>query len=176
MGVISISGLYDLARSWNVSDNQKRATEKTFGTDPAVLKQASPMYHVQSNAPPFLIINAFQEFAGFPLDARRFRDALRSAGNKAVQQLMFKGADHFTIAKLDDENNPVRRMILAFMGVKTPPQPLADLLEAARRWSDPPYSTQPFWKFAKLVRSYPIDNRFLQMLLFTFRDRKEELL
>ena len=31
-GVISISGLYDLAPSWNVSDNQRQATEKTFGT------------------------------------------------------------------------------------------------------------------------------------------------
>ena len=31
-GVISISGLYELAPSWNVSDNQRQATEKTFGS------------------------------------------------------------------------------------------------------------------------------------------------
>ena len=117
-GMISISGLYDLTPSWKVSDNQKQATEKTFGNDPAVLKQASPIHHVQPNAPPFLIANAFQDFTGFPLDARRFADALRSAGNKTVQQFMFKDVDHFTIVKLDDENNPVRRTILAFMGVK----------------------------------------------------------
>ena len=117
-GVISISGLYELAPSWNVSDNQKRATEKTFGTAPAVLKQASPMHHVRADAPPFLILNAAQDFAGFVLDARRFADALRTAGSEAVQQLVFKGADHFTLVKLDDENNPVRRTILAFMGAK----------------------------------------------------------
>jgi len=121
-GMISISGLYDLAPSWKVSDNQKQATEKTFGNDPAVLKQASPIHHVQPNAPTFLIANAFQDFTGFPLDARRFADALRSAGNKTVQQFMFKDVDHFTIVKLDDENNPVRRTILAFMGVKKLPQ------------------------------------------------------
>jgi acetyl esterase/lipase len=121
-GVISISGLYDLAPSWNVSDNQRQATEKTFGNDPAVLKQASPIHHVQPNAPTFLIANAFQDFTGFPLDARRFADALRLAGNKTVQQFMFKDVDHFTIVKLDDENNPVRRTILAFMGVKKLPQ------------------------------------------------------
>lgn len=174
-GVASISGLYDLAPAWDISDNQKQAMEKTFGRDPAVLKQASPVHHVQREAPPFLILNAFQDFAGFALDARRFAEALRSAGNKAVQQLMLKGADHFSIVKLDDENNPVRRTILAFMGVKAPPEPLADLLEAGRRWSDPPYSTEPFWKHGQLVRSYPIDQRFLQMLMFIYRDRKEEL-
>ena len=74
-GVISISGLYELAPSWNVSDNHKRATEKTFGTAPAVLKQASPMHQVRADAPPFLILNASQDFAGFPLDAHRFADA-----------------------------------------------------------------------------------------------------
>ena len=121
-GVISISGLYELAPSWNVSDNQKRATEKTFGTAPAILKQASPMHHVRADAPPFLILNASQDFAGFVLDARRFADALRTAGNEAVQQLVFKGTDHFTLVKLDDENNPVRRTIRGFMGAKALPQ------------------------------------------------------
>jgi hypothetical protein len=174
--VISISGLYDLAPAWNVSDNQRQATEKTFGYDPTILKKASPVHYVRADAPPFLILNAFQDFTGFALDARRFANALRSAGNKAVQQLMFKGVDHLSIVKLDDENNPVRRLILSFMGVKALPQQLADLVEAQRRWIDPPYSTLPFWKFAKLVRAYPIDARFAQMLLFIYRDRKEELL
>jgi len=175
-GVISISGLYDLAPSWPVSDNQKQAVEKAFGSDSKILRQASPIAFVRSDAPPFLILNAFQEFTGFPLDARRFADALRGAGAKAVQQSMFKGADHFSIVKLDDENHPVRRTLLAFMGVKALSQPLADIVAAQRRWSDPPYSTAPFWQFAKLARSYPIDERFLHMPLFIFRDRKEELL
>ncbi len=79
------------------------------------------MLHVRADAPPFLILNASQDFAGFVLDAHRFAEALRTAGNEAVQQLVFKGADHFTLVKLDDENNPVRRTILAFMGAKALP-------------------------------------------------------
>ena len=118
----SAGGLYDLAPSWNVSDNQRQATEKNFGSDPKILRQASPVHYVRADAPPFLIINAFQDFTGFPLDAHRFADALCSAGNKAVQQLMIKGADHFTLVKLDDENNPVRRTLRGFMGVKALPQ------------------------------------------------------
>jgi hypothetical protein len=175
-GVISISGLYDLAPSWPVSDNQIQAVQKTFGGDLKILRGASPITFVRSDAPPFLILNAFQEFTGFPLDARRFADALRGAGAKAVQQLMFKGADHLSIVKLDDENHPVRRTLLAFTDVKPLSQPLADIVQAEQRWSDPPYSTAPFWRFAKLVRSYPIDERFLRMPLVIFRNRKEELL
>ena len=175
-GVISISGLYDLAPSWTVSDNQKSATEKTFGNDKSVLRRASPIQHVRANAPPFLIINAFQDFAGFPLDARRFADALRQAGSKNIQQLMFKGVDHFSVVKLDDPNNSVRRIVLGFMGAKALPAELADLIQAEQRWADPPYSTRPFWQYSKLVRSYPIDERFVKMLLFVYRNRKEELL
>ena len=121
-GVISFSGLYNLAPPWSVSDSQKLATEKTFGDDPAILKRASPIHYVRTEAPPFLILGALADFPGFALDARKFADALRSAGAKEIHQHMFKGTDHFSLVKLDDENNPVRRTMLGFMGVKALPQ------------------------------------------------------
>ena len=105
-GVISISGLYDLAPTWDVSQNQKSASESTFGKDPAILKSASPIHHVRAGAPRFFILSAFEDFPGFALDARRFADALRKAGNQEVDQLMLKGADHFTSVKLDDDEPP----------------------------------------------------------------------
>lgn len=175
-GVVSISGLYDLAPTWNISANQKTATERTFGGNLAGLKQASPMSHVRAGAPRFLVVTASQDIAGFALDGRRFADAMRAAGNKGIQQFMFKGTDHFSIVKLDDENNAVRRTLLAFMGIKAAPEPLATLIQAKQRWADPPYSTRPFWKHGQLVRSYPIDERLAAMLLFIFRNRQEELL
>jgi arylformamidase len=116
-GVISLSGLYDLTPSWEISENQKQAMTKTFGADPAILKQASPIQHVRVDTPPFLIVNASQDFTGFVPDAQRFSDALRSAGNRKVEQIMFKDTDHFTLVKLDGENNRVRRSMLDFMGV-----------------------------------------------------------
>jgi arylformamidase len=120
-GVISFSGLYDLAPTWDISNNQRSATEKTFGNEPAVLKRASPIHHARGDAPRFLIMSAFADFPGFALDARRFADALRSRGAKQIHQHIFKGADHFSLVKLDDENNAVRRTLLGFIGVKTVP-------------------------------------------------------
>jgi arylformamidase len=174
-GVISFSGLYDLQPAWNISDNQKSAVAETFGQDSAVLKRASPVAHVRRDAPRFLILSASSDFPGFAIDARRFADRLRAAGAGAVDQHMFKGADHFSLVKLDGENNPVRRTVLGFMGVRALPEPLSTIVEAKRRWSDPPYSTKPFWKYQQWIRSYPIDQRFTKMLEFIYRDRKEEL-
>lgn len=121
-GIISISGLYDLMPTWNVSNNQIAATENTFGKDPAHLNQASPIQHVRADAPPFLIITAFEDFPGFALDARRFAEALRQVGAKEVQRLTPKGTDHFTVVKLDDRNHEVRRALLSFMNLKALPQ------------------------------------------------------
>jgi len=121
-GIVSISGLYDLMPTWNVSNNQIAATEKSFGKNTAQLKQAAPIHHVRADAPPFLIISAFEDFPGFALDARRFAETLSQVGAKEVQQLTPKGTDHFTAVKLDDRNNEVRRAILSFMNVKALPK------------------------------------------------------
>jgi acetyl esterase/lipase len=121
-GVISFSGLYDLVPTWPVSNNQRLAIEKTFGSDPAVLKDASPVHYARRDAPRFLIMTASADFPGFALDARRFADALRSAGTKGIHEQIFKGADHFSIVKLDDRKNAVRRTVLGFMGVKGIPE------------------------------------------------------
>jgi len=117
-GIVSISGLYDLNPDWRVSKNQSVAVESTFGKDAALLKQASPFYHVRADAPPFLIISAFRDFPGFALDARRFADALRQAGAKDVQQLMIEGTDHFSVVKFDKENNALRDVVVGFLGVQ----------------------------------------------------------
>ncbi len=174
-GVVSISGLYDLNPTWPVLKNQRFAVEYTFGNDAKLLRQASPIYHVSTDAPPFLIISAYQDFPGFSLDARRFVDRLRQAGAKDVQRLMLEGANHFTVVQFDDENNALQHVIVDFLGVKALPHELADLLQATRRWADPPYSTTPFWNYGKLIRSHAVDERFTNMLRFIYRSREAEL-
>lgn len=175
-GVIALSGIFDLTPVHEIGPQQRQAIREAFDRSFDALKSASPITHVRADAPKFLILTAGRDFPGFALDARQFADALRRAGKSEIHQLMVKGADHFTIAKFDDENNPLRQAILDFMRVKAPSRELTDWIESKRRWAQPPYSTLPFWKHEKLVRSYPVDERFLKMLLFVFRGRQEELL
>lgn len=175
-GVIALSGIYDLAPKTEISENQKSATEQAFGNNPATVKEASPITHVRVHAPPFLVLTASSDFPGFLVDARKFADALRGAGHPHVEQYVIPDRDHFSLLQLTGGHNEVRSLFLAFLKAQPLPPELSVLIVAKRRWVDPPFSSIPFWRDEKLVRSYPIDKRFVQKLLPIYDTMKYELL
>jgi len=174
-GIISFSGLYDLAPPWNVSDNQRVAVEKTFGNDPSVLKRASPITHARADAPPFLLLTAQNDFPGFPIDAKNFADALEKAGHRRVERWIVPERDHFTLMRLADRDNEGRLLLLEFLKVAPLPPEFKILVDAKRRWRDPPFSTVPFWRHEKLIRSYPVDKRLVSRLLTVYTTMGYEL-
>jgi hypothetical protein len=175
-GVITLSGLYNLSRKTEMSSMQKRATEQAFGSEPAVLKAASPITHVRANCPPFLVLNASSDFPGFLIDARTFAAGMRAAGHRIIDRRVIPDRDHFSMADLTGTYNEARNFILAFLDVQPLPHGWVDLLDAKRGWLDPPFSTAPFWRHKELIRSYPIDGRFVESLLPVYDSMKYELL
>jgi acetyl esterase/lipase len=174
-GVVPFSGLYDLSPRWGISDDQKIATAKTFGKDPAALKHASPVSYVRADAPPFLILTSQSDFPGFLPDAKIFSDALRKAGNRGVERWIVPDRDHFSMMRLGDPDNEARLMLLEFLKVAPFPQEFAILVEAKRRWRDPPFSTSSLWRHEKLIRSYPVDQRFVTRLVPVYSELRYEL-
>lgn len=174
-GVVSFSGLYDLAPKWNVSNDQKVATAKTFAATPAVLKRASPVTHARADAPPFLILSAQSDLPGFLIDARKFFDALARAGHKRIERWIAPERDHFTMMKLGDPDNEARYLLLDFLKVAPLPPELKILVDAKRRWRDPPLSSQPFWRNKKLIRSYPVDQRLVTRMIALYTSVRYEL-
>jgi arylformamidase len=160
-GVVSFSGLYDLAPKWNVTDNQKSATAKTFGTDANVLKRASPITYVRADAPLFLLLGAQNDFPGFPIDARYFYEAMRRAGHRRIERWLAPERDHFTLMRLDEADNEARMLLLDFLKATPLVPEFKILVDAKRRWREPPFSTLPFWRQEKLVRAFPVDQRFV---------------
>lgn len=120
-GVISFSGMYDLSLRPGISENQRDATEKTFGSDPAVLAQASPVRHVSGAAPPFLLLVAHDDFPEFLPDARAFAEALARAGQRAVDCRIVPGRDHLSLVDLEGRDNVVRQLVLDFLEVRPLP-------------------------------------------------------
>jgi acetyl esterase/lipase len=163
-GVVCISGLYGLSPRVGISDQQKSATEKVFGDDPDVLKPASPVTHVRRDAPPFLILTSQSDFQGFLTDAKRFSDALQRSGHKRTERWIVPDRDHFTIMRLGERDNEARLLLLEFLRMSPLPPEFAILVDAKRRWYEPPFSTLPFWQHAELVRSYPVDKRFVMRI------------
>ena len=168
-GVIAFSGIYDLRDSTTLVRNARRAIRQAFGEDPAILASASPIKKAREDAPPFLILSAEGDIPGFQIGARRFADALRAAGHAKVTQHIIRDLDHFSIVRLDDHNRP-RALVLAFLKDALP------LAKARSEWLGLPVSTAPFWRQRALIRSYPIDERFVSRLLPIYGSLRYELL
>lgn len=81
-GVIAMSGVYDL----NLAPREGRDARppgmitQAFGNDPAVWREASPLYGVRPGLPPFLVISAAKEWAILRQQSERLVVALRNAG------------------------------------------------------------------------------------------------
>jgi acetyl esterase/lipase len=174
-GVVSFSGLYDLAPKWNVSENQKSATQKAFGADGAVLRRASPVHHARADAPPFLLLGAQNDFPGFPIDARNFYEAMRRAGHRRIERWLAPERDHFTLMRLDEADNEARMLLLEFLKGETLAPEFKILVEAKRRWREPPFSTLPFWRHEKMVRAFPVDQRFVDRVGVVYSNLGYEL-
>jgi len=174
-GVVSFSGLYDLAPKWNVTDNQKSATAKTFGTDANGLKRASPLTYARAAAPPFLLLGAQNDFPGFAIDARNFYEAMRRAGHTRIERWLAPERDHFTLMRLDEADNEARMLLLDFVKAAPLAPEFKILVDAKRRWRAPPFSTLPFWRQEKLLRAFPVDQRFVDRVGVVYSSLSYEL-
>jgi acetyl esterase/lipase len=74
-GVLALSGVYNLT----IGESQ----ESVFGSDRAVRREASPLFHVRAGAPPFLVAYCQWDYFSLPAQARIFCRALQEAGVKA---------------------------------------------------------------------------------------------
>ena len=78
-GTITLSGVFDLSQG----DNQA----SVFGRDKVARREASPLFHVQIPAPPFLVSYCQWDYPTLPAQARAFHAALQKAG--ATAELVF---------------------------------------------------------------------------------------
>ncbi len=175
-GVIGISGLYDLTGRDDLSPQQRHVIEEIFGPDGSSIGSASPTKHVKPGAPPFLLISASSDIAGFNIDARRFGQVLNNRGGQVTSPMVISDRDHFSVVKLDGNENSVRELVLNFLNLKRLPHDLRELVQAKRAWLGSSPSTVPFWKHSDLVSVYPIDQRFLIQIVGNYGPLKHELL
>ena len=175
-GVLAFSGIYDLRRSAESAEQQKLAVRQAFGDNPDKLAAASPATHARADAPPFLILGAENDFPGFLVDGKRFAESLRKTGHKQAEQFILPDHDHFSLVQLIDRDPELRSLLLEFFKVQPLPAEIAVLIEAKRRWLNPPLSTAPFWRDEKLIRPYPVDRRLVEELALLYGGMRYELL
>jgi acetyl esterase/lipase len=91
-----------------------------FGTDARTRREASPLSHVKSGLPPFLIVNAGQDFPGLAAMAADFTTALKNA-KCIVQVLTVQDRNHDSVMfEAGRSADPVARAIEGFVMAHIP--------------------------------------------------------
>jgi len=110
-GTIALSGVVDLAEG----DSQA----SVFGRDKQNRRDASPLFHIQSLAPPFLISYCQWDYPTLPAQARVFHAALQKAG--VVARLVFVSREsHISeMISITHDDDPTANAILRFVGSTT---------------------------------------------------------
>jgi len=164
-GVITLSGIHDLADDAEQTDTQRGFERAAFGAAPAARRAASPLHNIVSLDVPYLVLTPTRDLGGYAADAQHFAEAMRAAGNHITYQLL-ADLDHFRIADLGKAGNRARQVVLDFMDVQPMPGELADIVRFFNHtFFEPAHSTEPFWqRYGELVRDYPIDAAFLDRL------------
>ena len=99
--VLALSGVYEI-----------RGLENVFGTDEQIRKEASPIHHVSSPAPRFLITYCQWDYETLPAQARQFHQALQKAG-VASELVFIPKRDHISeMLNIDQEDDPTAAAIL----------------------------------------------------------------
>ena len=106
-GVLALSGVYNLSRG--------ESQDSVFGSDPAFRREASPLFHVNNPAPPFLVTYCQYDYFSLPAQAREFHRALHSAG-VASQLVYVPGQNHISeMVNVASEDDPLVAAALKFM-------------------------------------------------------------
>ncbi len=90
-GVVALSGVYRI-------DPGGTADADVFGTDPEVRRDASPIDHVSTAAPPFDLLYAEADLSGRDEEARALADALTAVGGVAESH-QIADRTHFSIVR-----------------------------------------------------------------------------
>ena len=104
-GVLGLSGVYDLREA-------EGGLSSVFGREPAALRAASPLLHLGTKAPPFLLSYCQWDYYSLPHQARQFHAALKDKGFPVTLEYT-PGENHImeVFAYLDDTQAIARRLL-----------------------------------------------------------------
>jgi acetyl esterase/lipase len=86
-----------------------------FGDDKMLREQASPLLHVRSGLPPFLILYAQDEFPTLPQMAQEMATALRDKGNQAEVMQIDRTHHNTILFRLQRPGDPTAGALLRFL-------------------------------------------------------------
>lgn len=106
-GTIALSGVYNFTEG----DGQP----SVFGKDPQIRREASPLFHVKTGAPPFLVSYCQWDYLTLPAQAREFHAALEAANIPSVILFVPRESHISEMVNVPKDNDPTAAAILRFI-------------------------------------------------------------
>jgi acetyl esterase/lipase len=106
-GTIALSGVFNLA----VGESQA----SVFGKEPALRRDASPLFHIKPGATPFLITYCQWDYATLPAQAREFHAALRKADVPSELVFVPRQSHISEMVHVPNESDPTAAAVLKFI-------------------------------------------------------------
>lgn len=106
-GTIALSGVYNFTEG----DGQP----SVFGKDPQIRREASPLFHVKTGAPPFLVSYCQWDYPTLPAQAREFHAALEKANIPSVILFVPRESHISEMVNVPKDNDPTAAAILRFI-------------------------------------------------------------
>jgi acetyl esterase/lipase len=106
-GVVSLSGVFDL----DIGDSQAAV----FGRDPVFRRNASPINHITSSAPPFLVTFCQWDYVPLGAQARHFSRALEKAGIPVTLHFTPHENHISEVFALTHNEDPTAKALLQFL-------------------------------------------------------------
>ncbi len=168
-GVLSLSGIVDLAADAVGSDEEERMILAAFA-DSKARRAASPSEYVNPDLPAILLLNAARDIPGYLGAARRYAKKARAAGQPAIENLVAVGRDHYSI--LDLATSGGVHHVFEFLESRPREGILPEMWSIASTWRDPELSTEEFHlRYDGLVREYEADRRIVEVANLPFRTK-----
>ena len=105
--VMTFSGVYDLT--------SQQSQDSVFGTDPQKRRNASPIFHIKSGSPPFLVTYCQWDYFSLPGQAKMFHKALKQAGIQ-TSLIYIPGENHISeMLNVTKQNDPTVAAAVKFM-------------------------------------------------------------
>ncbi len=113
----------------------------------------------RSQLPPLLILGAETQPRAWGISQRIFAERLFALGHDARFHVI-PGAGSEALLDWHTPTSGAGRLAKDFLGVTPAPTRLAELIRLEKIWRTPPFNTDSFWRYRKIIKRYAADDRF----------------
>ncbi|MFT5433803.1 MAG: acetyl esterase/lipase, partial [Myxococcota bacterium] len=179
-GVIAVRGAYDLSEEALAGHPSQEYFEWVAGGAERLgaLSPMSRLTHVnETTSPPFMVLYAGDDAAGYAQDGRRFARALEARGVN-VEAYLVPERDGTTLSNVAGSGNRVGQLIASFVNAGPALFDIESAWGVRQRWTArrPPIGSQAFWNSPATVTSRPAPPRVRWFVSRLFENTEYDLL